>query len=670
MAIGDKPNQNLFGTNYNPEEEERKKAELAAQGAMMGAGNVPASAFGQAPAVAPFSMEADGQVNPMMEQQSLATESVSNLITNNPFLSTGETPVAAQPPVKNALLEMLERADEREAQGLPRQAAPGIIDAPVETPSVGAQEQPGAVVSPFLQSPDTPSGLGGPLLDGFNRVNDSFRAPNAPMGQDATRAALGGMTLNEYLNAPAGTPGVSGLRTDPQGRMISSPAPAVANNFAPQASGGQVGPAKVSDEIMSQIARPAAQTMEFRDGNRDGIEDREQGIFRPGELLGDDAQGNEVRSPGTQPPVNRIPATAPPPASALSDFERESAAREARLDARPDFNDAISDRDRRAARGDGPSMADLTDMAKANARGASPREVARGNQVANALGVDLKTGQSLQTTGGLTPSEQLARERFEFDKQQALIGDDTSDNATTRKIATIKQANPNISDADAAAIASGSVRVVSNDLTGVTQLLNIATGESRQIESQAAPDVNFDVAVPDKTLFSRAGDFTGFVEATKRKAQGITGQMGLDVATEESLGAAQDFETAQNELVRAFRESSRYAASEAAALKKELNISLSPFEDPKSAEAKLRSIDKSLARRYENEVATFKDTTFPAPERQDSRMRAKAIAEFRANLGVPPEGQGSASSTQGKVPQGVDPKDWEFMSPEQRNLFN
>ena len=35
-------------------------------------------------------------------------------------------------------------------------------------------------------------------------------------------------------------------------------------------------------------------------------------------------------------------------------------------------------------------MADQTAMAKANARGATPSEVARGNQVANALGVDLK----------------------------------------------------------------------------------------------------------------------------------------------------------------------------------------------------------------------------------------------------------------------------------------
>ena len=653
MAIGDKPNQNLFGTNYNPEDEERKKAELAAQGAMMGAGF------------------------PALD---------SNIVAQVPGIENIKNPGAFNPPepaLKNALLGMLERADAREAQGLPRQAAPGIIDAPAETPSVGAQEQPGAVVSPFLQSPDTPSGLGGPLLDGFNRVNDSFRAPNAPMGQDATRAALGGMTLNEYLNAPAGTEGVSGLRTDPQGRMIPNPAPAAVNNFAPQTSnvGGSFVP------------------MPILEGNPVPMPGTGQGNLIRGPFRGDPAFSN---GPATPPPAfSTRPSPLSPdggfrvtggnsvgvtqtPGSNLSPFEQaslerqqriggtgsfasDSAAREARIDSRPDFNDARSDRDRRAARGDGPSMADLTDMAKANAPDATPREVARGNQVANALGVDLKTGQA---TGALKPSDILARERFEFDKQQALIGDDTSDNATTRKIATIKQANPDISDADAAAIASGSVKVVSNDLTGVTQLLNIATGESRQIESQAAPDVNFDVAVPEQTLFSRAGDFTGFVEATKRKAQGITGQVGLDVATEESLGAAQDFETAQNELVRAFRESSRYAASEAAALKKELNISLSPFEDPKSAEAKLRSIDKSLARRYENEVATFKDTTFGSDDRQDARMRAKAIAEFRANLGVPPEGQGSTSSTQGKVPQGVDPKDWAFMTEEQRNLFN
>jgi hypothetical protein len=615
MAIGDKPNQNLFGTNYNAEEEERKKAELAAQNAMMGA-DIPAPAFGQAPNPVTFLPYADDVAPPPASALSVFTPGgkVKPNVDVNAITPSPETTTEAAP--KNALLEMLERADAREAQGLPRQDAPGIIDAPVETPSVGAQEQPGAVVSPFLQSPDTPSGLAGPLLRGFDMVNDAARGPNAPMGQDATRAALGGMTLNEYLNAPAGTEGVSGLRTDPQGRMITPSAQP-----------------PVDSAVSSATTQPPV----------DALSSFEQ-----------DSLSRQQRIGGT------------------GSFEGDSEAREAKLremDRRP--GESQADRDTRVAQSKttggqtgGLSFDDARRIAEGQlaARGVKNPSVSQINDLSRAI--------QAQGPASLTPSEQLARERFEFDKEQALIGDDTSDNATTRKIATIKQANPDISDADAAAIASGSVKVVTNDLTGVTQLLNIATGESKQIQSQPAPAVDFDVALPEKTLFSRAGDFTGFVEATKRKAQGITGQVGLDVATKESLEAAQDFETAQNELVRAFRESSRYAASEAAALKKELDISLSPFKDAKSAEAKLRSIDKSLARRYENEVATFRDTTFPASERQDSRMRAKAIAEFRANLGVPPEGQGSTSSTQGKVPQGVDPKDWAFMTEEQRNLFN
>ena len=54
-------------------------------------------------------------------------------------------------------------------------------------------------------------------------ADQTFRGIGAaPMGVEETRARLGGLTLNEYLNAPSGTEGVSGLRTDPQGRMIPS----------------------------------------------------------------------------------------------------------------------------------------------------------------------------------------------------------------------------------------------------------------------------------------------------------------------------------------------------------------------------------------------------------------------------------------------------------------
>ena len=78
-------------------------------------------------------------------------------------------------------------------------------------------------ISPFLQSPDTPSGLGGPLLSGFNMVNEAARGPNAPMGQDATRAMLqerfGAPTISAIQSLPSGQ-GL-GMRTDEQGRMIS-----------------------------------------------------------------------------------------------------------------------------------------------------------------------------------------------------------------------------------------------------------------------------------------------------------------------------------------------------------------------------------------------------------------------------------------------------------------
>ena len=653
---------------------------------------MPASAFGQAPEVSPFSMQAAEQVNPMMQEQSLAVtpqapnnarigsgmdmtqenpdfgamlsssgipdSNVSSLV---PGIENIKNPGAFDPPepaLKNALLGMLERADAREAQGLPRQDAPGIIDAPSGssaetqgqqgTPNVDQVLQDGAgSFQPGGVDFSKPSTIKPPTMPEAPKLGPELEIRRGEEGspQGYFNAITDERPLTpEEIKSGKAFADRKGFDFNPQTgfSVIDNPGarvfdtPATLENF--QARGLDVG------QFMRYEDDPSQRTEQFVD---------DQGRLR--RRLTRDAATLQGFSP------ERI------------DQDRPLAPKFAQAEATGDqmIADLRAKEAAKAERRNKPPRSALRYIAAANERGATRADKARGMKAATKYNLDLRTGQPLpEAPQGLTFEQQLAQDKFEFDKQQSLTGDDTSDDATTRKIATIKQANPNISDADAAAIASGSVRVVTNDLTGVTQLLNIATGESRQIESQVAPDVNFDVAVPEQTLFSRAGDFTGFVEATKRKAQNITGQVGLDVATKESLEAAQDFETAQNELVRAFRESSRYAASEAAALKKELDISLSPFKDAKSAEAKLRSIDKSLARRYENEVATFRDTTFPPSDRQDARMRAKAIAEFRANLGVPPEGQGSTSSTQGKVPQGVDPKDWEFMSPEQRNLFN
>jgi hypothetical protein len=70
------------------------------------------------------------------------------------------------------------------------------------------------------------------------------------------------------------------------------------------------------------------------------------------------------------------------------------------------------------ATGEETSMADLTDMAKANAPGASPRDIARGQQVANSLGVDLKTGKSLAAQEGLTFDQVMKMKDFDFKRDQ------------------------------------------------------------------------------------------------------------------------------------------------------------------------------------------------------------------------------------------------------------
>jgi len=482
MAIGDKPNQNLFGTDYNAEDEEEKKARLAAQGAMMGAGD---QSFRGATGIQDIAgmqgVPQGGTLDPAQGARDLligrqfnrggpvrisdmgsliqAPQGVpaldSNIVAQVPGIQNIRNPGAFDPanmeparPIMSAgtagrderttLSEYVSQGISSGVEGLrdavgtesvsmedyraaqAAQAASNLeatpsVTPPAERPMAGAQEQPGAVVSPFLQSPDTPSGLGGPLLRGFEMVNDAAQGPNAPMGQDATRAALGGMTLNEYLNAPAGTEGVSGLRTDPQGRMI-----------------------------------PA---------------------------------GFETR------------------AEAFPDFERESAAREARLDARPDFGEAVSDRDRRAARGDDISMADQTDMAKANARGASPTEVARGNQVANALGVDLETGQPLQATGGLTFEQQLAQNKFEFDVnkfnfEQAMNASDeataNAQSATAAKFAVRDQLRQGANVMDKAQRAGKNIGFSTTGATGA--LLGLVPGTGAYDQKATVETLEADAA--------------------------------------------------------------------------------------------------------------------------------------------------------------------------------
>ena len=116
-----------------------------------------------------------------------------------------------------------------------------------------------------------------------------------------------------------------------------------------------------------------------------------------------------------------------------SSFEKESAAREARQAARPDFGEAqtraagtVTDRERRAARGDDMSDADRRDIAKANQRGASASDIARGDKVAALNGIDRKTGKPLEGVSGKELAE-TGKIRAETAKILSEIGEKSTE---------------------------------------------------------------------------------------------------------------------------------------------------------------------------------------------------------------------------------------------------
>ena len=216
----------------------------------------------------------------------------------------------------NALLEMLERADEREAQGLPRQAAPGIIDAPVE------------ILTPELD----------PTSD------------ESILARRAAREA-------EFLNAQPTAPRSDLFPNDP-------------------------GVQRTRDELMRRFGAPTIREIQEQDAMR---------------RFGGGA----------------TPAPAQPSASALSDFERESIARQIRSGGTGSFagdsaalQARIAERDRlpgetqterdtriaqsrtqRSSRG-GLSQADARDLAQGMARDATEGERVRALQIQSRLGLD------------------------------------------------------------------------------------------------------------------------------------------------------------------------------------------------------------------------------------------------------------------------------------------
>ena len=516
MAIEDKPNQNLFGTNYNPEDEEEKKARLAAQGAMMGSGDqsfrgatgiqdiagmqgvpqggtldptqgardlligrqfnrgepIRISDMGsliQAPAVAPFSMEAAGQVNPMMEQQNLESFAQPQVIFRD--YDVPATPPASALSVFTPGGKVKPNVDVNAITPSPEMTSTSAVntalnkEVAVGSPSVNNDPSFMSGLSSIFYPPGSGGGGGGGAGLPPTFTPPSSGATQAEGGTDITPVTLESLGLEssgqrifkEGLAQGGSTqppPGASALGatqfTSPDSLALPSETvgkvPSV-NAFSAE-NAGQVNP------MMRAQSQEQLQAMQNAPTN--GL--TTVGGASLSEFLSGQAMPEQGFTQAERPLGGRGVTLTPDQMNELS------AEREARLDARLPGDQSVSDRDRRAARGDDISMADQTAMAKANARGATPSEVARGNQVANALGVDLKTGQPPQATGGLTFDQVMKMEEFDFKRGQEAYKREQDDLVAQGKVTEAFEKD------------SALLRQVSGDAGRIGRLTNEAIG--------------------------------------------------------------------------------------------------------------------------------------------------------------------------------------------------
>jgi hypothetical protein len=369
----------------------------------------------QEPGTSAFSMEAAGQVNPMMEQQSIPTESVSNLITDNPFIATGGTSTTAQPNVNFNAFSAADQAnpafkDMSAAEILNKFNEPGYTTPPLVEPT-------------FFERPKSRfRGFVDPIIDEFTSAGqDAVSAVKVGYQyfSDPSKPTLQSLTEQEQQNRSAGLADLQARNEESIKRgeaFLSQDATTQAPSEA-SALGATQG---VTLPVETPSEGAQGQTAALDPTSDEAILARRaqrEAQFAPtsGLTTVGGASLSEFLSGQAMPEQGFTQAERPLGGRGVTltqdQMDELSAERESRIGA----DQAISDRDRRAARGDGISMADQVAMAKANDPDATPREVARGNQVANALGVDLKTGQPPEGTGGLTFEQKLAQDKFEFD---------------------------------------------------------------------------------------------------------------------------------------------------------------------------------------------------------------------------------------------------------------
>uniref|UniRef100_A0A6H1ZLG0 Uncharacterized protein n=1 Tax=viral metagenome TaxID=1070528 RepID=A0A6H1ZLG0_9ZZZZ len=210
--------------------------------------------------------------------------------------------------------------------------------------------------------------------------------------------------------------------------------------------------------------------------------------------------------------------------------------------------------------------------------------------------------------------------------------------ALQQKINEIRLAYPGMDDKKARRIATGSLKVVSDPVTGNFAVVDVGTNEQINLKAEGETETK-PKEYEGKTLWELSDLATGPVSAAMSAASIPSGVVGGPVA-EKTVYARQFLQSSQNELIRALSINPRFPVGEINRLKEEVNISPKFWDNPGMLRTRMKAVNDYLTRRLEKERSASKDTNLPKDTRQNALAAAKDIENFVNTMGVPEEKPG------------------------------
>lgn len=165
-------------------------------------------------------------------------------------------------------------------------------------------------------------------------------------------------------------------------------------------------------------------------------------------------------------------------------------------------------------------------------------------------------------------------------------------------------------------------------------------------------------------------DITGWEASAKTGLQSSIGQFtGFRFAGEDLVKARKSFEIFNLDFVNALRQNPKFSEGERSSIEKAISVKPSTWKDQASFIDELAAVDKNMRIILSTTRAIAASNDMPKDARDAAQVKAYALESYLQDLNVPAWVRDEAKESD-STPEGIDPEDWKYYTPEQKALYD